>query len=124
MTKNEKINLLKLARAMDSNHSVSFTYIKDGKTDGIRYGNPHAVFLYGKEGNIMVHIYQYAGASDTLLNDYQFPVWRMFCLENLRDIKVIAKSFFTVEPTYNPDWWAYEDSIYKYCSPDGVYECR
>lgn len=112
---NEKSNqiVLKLAEAMNNKKSISFKYIKRGKTKELRYGNPHAIFVYGKEGITMVHILQYAGASDTAREDW-LPLWRMFYLENIVEIEILNKKPFKVDRTYNPNWQGYDKSLYKF----------
>jgi len=93
---------------------VSFEYNKQGKTPGLRVGNPHAVFIMRrKDGteSTKVHIVQVGGVSDS---GQEFPSFRMFDLSELSDVEIDqSEGGFEISDDYNPEWSGYEFVIAK-----------
>lgn len=103
-----------LAKAIRERKPVQFTYIKPGKSQGLRIGNPHAIFVFtSKAGvkSVKVHIAQTGGASDSAT---PFPSFRLF---DVTDIVVQSIRYddpvFEMHPDYNPHWEGYSDAIEK-----------
>lgn len=108
------MTLEKLKLAIENRSSVSFEYNKPGKANGIRIGNPHAVFvMIKKDGSrpTKVHIVQTGGVSDS---GQAFPSFRMFDLTELSKVKLVENSApFPIHEDYNSDWDGYSQTIAK-----------
>jgi hypothetical protein len=85
------MDTLKLLQdAIENQKSIEFKYIKTGKVEGTRMGDPHAVFLHPTTNNATVDIFQTGGASDS---QQLIPRWRPFLLEFIQDITITEKHF-------------------------------
>ena len=104
-----------LKMAIESQKPISFEYNKEGKVQGERIGNPHAVFIFtakSRKQSTKTHIVQTEGVSDTEPAD--FPDFRMFNIEELSNIKILEnKNQFLLHEKYNPEWEGYKDIIAK-----------
>lgn len=99
--------------AIQHRRPIKFTYDKPGKTQGIRIGNPHAIYEnITKTGvkSIKVDIAQTSGASDS---QAPFPSFRMFDLDGLSIHEVDSLAVFQIHPDYNRDGDRYLNSIEK-----------
>ncbi len=103
-----------LKEAIEKRMPISFEYNKQGKTPGIRVGNPHAVFVMRrKDGSesTKVHVVQTSGVSDS---EQEFPSFRLFDLTQLSNIKILAVDTpFDVSDKYNAEWDGYKYVIAK-----------
>lgn len=83
---------------------IQFDYVKEGKIQGIRIGNPHIIFAgetREKIPRVWVHLVQTSGASDT---QEEFPNWRTFISDFIKDVKVLSDlPEFEISDGYNPD---------------------
>ncbi len=95
-----------LEGAIKSQRPIRFRYVREGKTDQVRVGNPHAVFIQRlKDGSehVYVHLWQTDGASDS---GQPLPSWRQCFLEGLADIEVLSNEpAFQVCVDYNPAYY-------------------
>lgn len=94
----------KIKRAVLARKPVEFEYVKEGKVQGKRIGNPHIIFAgKTKEGvpRIWSHIVQTGGVSDTLED---FPNWRMFIVDFIENVVILeGEASFDVSEGYNPE---------------------
>ena len=100
-----------LKEAIEQKAPISFEYNKQGKVEGVRVGNPHAVFIMRrKDGteSTKVHIYQTDGVSDS---GQVLPSFRMFDLEEITNVKILELSAFEIAEQYNPEWDGYKFTI-------------
>lgn len=106
-----------LILAIKNRKPVSFEYNKEGKVQGKRMGNPHAVFIFTSkagEKSTKIHIVQTDGVSDSK-EISPFPDFRMFNIEDLGNMILLEESL-VFEPyyeKYNPEWEGYKDVIEK-----------
>lgn len=85
MTKLETIS-----QAIEGKRIISFEYNKDGKIQGKRIGNPHALYIHPSTDNTTVDIYQTDGVSDT---KQRIPDWRPFLFDYIENIEISDDSF-------------------------------
>ncbi|QQR83338.1 hypothetical protein IPJ72_06090 [Candidatus Peregrinibacteria bacterium] len=108
-----KLELLK--KAIELRKPISFKYNKEGKVEGERIGNVHAIFIFTKksgEQDTKVHIVQTGGVSDTEPNN--FPDFRMFNISELSNVIILEnENEFSINEKYNPEWKGYENIIAK-----------
>lgn len=79
-----------LKTAIENKQQISFEYIKEDEVSGVRYGNPHAVFLNKTTDNPTADIYQTDWASST---KQQIPGWRPFILDSIQNIQLLDTTF-------------------------------
>jgi len=100
--------------AIAARSPIRFQYNKEGKTPGLRIGDPHAVFIFRrKDGteSTKVHVVQTGGVSDS---GQEFPSFRMFDLEELSHVELEpSEAPFEISDSYNPEWSGYSFVIAK-----------
>lgn len=103
-----------LTKAIENKLQISFQYNKPGKIEGIRIGNPHAIFIFtSKAGktSTKLHLVQVDGVSDSGNKD-DFPFWRPFDIEYISDVEILeSNGQFEIEAGYNPE--SYDKPIAK-----------
>jgi hypothetical protein len=102
-----------LIESVEKRLPVSFQYNKPGKTEGVRIGNVHAVFIFtAKDGTetTKVAVYQTDGVSDTA---QEIPGWRpLLNIEHVSDVKILEDlGQFEEADGYNAD--SYDKPIAK-----------
>jgi hypothetical protein len=104
-----------LINAIKKQSPISFEYNKEGKTSGLRIGNPHAIFIMRKKDgteSTKIDIVQTGGVSDTYPPN--FPDWRMFDLTEISKVVLNDKEGpFTIDPGYKPESERYKFVIAK-----------
>lgn len=108
-------NLEKLTHAIKNRNHISFEYNKPNKTSGKRIGHTYAVFIFtAKDGkqSTKVHLVQTAGVSDSS-DKSPLPNFRMFNIEDLSAVEVLADTFIDIHHAYNSEWEGYSDVIEK-----------
>jgi len=107
-------NLELLIESVEKRLPISFHYNKPGKTEGVRIGNVHSIYVFkaiGGAESTKADIYQTNGASDTADNG-DFPFWRPFNIEYVTEVKILEDlGQFEVADGYNPD--SYDKPIAK-----------
>lgn len=97
-----------IEEAIANRHTVSFRYIKNGKTPEIRIGNPHALYLNRlKDGteNIYINLWQLEGATDS---GKVLPSWRKCIATGVTMVEVLReKGVFEIRDDYNPASYQY-----------------
>ncbi|WP_320051683.1 hypothetical protein [uncultured Acetobacteroides sp.] len=87
-----------LTKAINQRKPIIFEYDVDNKVKGKRYGHPYAVFTHPTSNNVMVHIYQTDGVSDT---KDEIPGWRSPLLMHIKNIEILEnKECFDILGTY------------------------
>ncbi|MBD0845110.1 hypothetical protein PB70LOC_01969 [Pectobacterium versatile] len=108
------MSLILLKQAIQQRKSISFEYNKEGKINGTRFGNPHAVFIMRKKDNsesTKTHIVQTAGVSDS---EKDFPDFRLFDITEITNVQILdSEPNFTIDSRYNPSWDGYAHVIAK-----------
>ena len=103
-----------LTKAIEKQLPISFQYNKPGKIEGVRIGNPHAVFIFtAKSGktSTKLHLVQKDGVSDSGTKD-DFPFWRLFDIEYISDVEILENlGQFEIEEGYKPD--SYDNPLAK-----------
>ena len=93
---------------------ISFQYNKPDKTEGIRIGNAHAIYIFTSKKGIIstkLHIVQNDGVSDSA-DEGDFPIWRTFNIEYISDVKILENSGqFEIGEGYVPE--SYDNPIAK-----------
>jgi hypothetical protein len=107
-----------LVNAITNTQQISFRYIKEWKNEGIRIGNPYAVFIFTAknwEHSTKVHIVQTEWVSDSKeINP--FPSFRMYNIEDLVEVKILIDRPKVQKPyheDYKPESDYYKDVIKK-----------
>ena len=95
-----------IERAIHTRAPIRFRYVRPGKTEGWRVGNPHAVFVKDlKSGieNVYLHLWQTEGASDS---GQPLPSWRQYFLDSIEAVELVPGAApFDVCVSYNPTYY-------------------
>jgi hypothetical protein len=123
-------NIEKLTRAIESQKPITFEYNKIGKTPGLRFGNPHALYIFSPKNPAIpkttkLDLVQTAGVSDSKI-EKPFPDFRQFNITDLSNIEILENETkfepmlekFDVEKgtmvkMYNPESERYQNVIAK-----------
>lgn len=101
----ETIEIIK--KAVELKKPIEFEYIREGKIEGKRIGNPHILF-----NKVYVHIFQTFGVSDSGL-EKGLP-WRLFITDYIKNVQILENEpCFEIAEGYNPDSPMYTDIIVK-----------
>jgi hypothetical protein len=103
-----------LTKSVENRLPISFQYNKPDKSEGIRIGNVHAIFIFTskkREISTKLHIVQTDGVSDSA-DKGDFPFWRTFNIDFISDVKILEDSGkFEIEEGYNPE--SYDNPLAK-----------
>jgi hypothetical protein len=98
--------------AIHARAPIRFRYMRPGKTEGWRVGNPHAVFIKRLKSGVekaYLHLWQTEGASDSA---QALPSWRQYFLNDIHVVETVPEGApFDVCSDYNPTY--YEHPICK-----------
>ena len=97
-----------LEAAIRAQAPIRFRYVRDGKTSGVRVGDPHCVYMErlidGSE-RVYIDVWQTGGASDS---GKPLPSWRRCFLDGITDVEVMSdEAPFDVCDSYNPTYYEY-----------------
>lgn len=103
-----------LIRAIEKRKQIKFEYNKIGKVEGVRIGNPHAVFIFTTKTtriqSTKVHIVQTAGVSDSNAKNE----FRTFDIQEISNVQCLEdEDSFHADERYNPNWEGYANVIAK-----------
>lgn len=111
-----EIQMEALKQAIKDKKPISFDYIKEGKVEGKRFGDPHAVFVLSTLSGVQstkVHIVQTSGVSDSK-NEHPLPDFRLFDINSIENVQVLEEEpCFTVNEKYNSEWEGYKKIVVK-----------
>ncbi|OLY94413.1 hypothetical protein SAMN05444008_10112 [Cnuella takakiae] len=100
-----------LTLAIENRTPICFEYDSKNRVPGVRWGNPHAIFLHPTTNNLMVDIYQTSGVSESR---EKIPGWRPFKLEFLENIILLEEAEKFVQAVgYKPNSVQYSRVIAK-----------
>ena len=95
----DQLDLIK--RAINLRKPICFEYAVQGKVNGKRYSNQHAIFLHPTTDNLLVDIFQVSGVSDT---KDKLPGWRKPLLSYISNITVLEDAdCFDIANGYKPN---------------------
>ena len=83
-----------LKESIENKNTIEFKYLKSGKVDGVRIGNPHAIYFHPTTNNPTVDVYQIDGDSDS---SQAISGWRPFLLEYIKEISISNMNFDIAE---------------------------
>jgi len=101
-------------QAINSRKVISFNYTKAGKIQGVRIGNPHALYVFttkAGERSTKLDIVQTGGVSDSQ-NEKPLPSWRMFDMSDIDNVTLLNENF-SVNADYNSNSDRYQSVIAK-----------
>ncbi len=103
-----------LTTSIENRQPISFQYNRPGKTEGVRIGNAHAIYIFTSDAGAIstkLHLVQTKGVSDTA-NKEAKSYWRTFNMEYISDINILNESKqFEISDGYNPE--SYDNPIAK-----------
>jgi hypothetical protein len=103
--------LSQLTRAIELRKPISFEYDVPNKIKGLRFGHPHAIFLHPTTDNMMIHIFQIDGVSDS---KDKLPGWRQPLIEHISKITIFEDyECFEIAIDYKPNSPMYARLICK-----------
>ena len=89
---------------------ISYKYNKEGRANGIRYGNPHAVFL-SSANNINIDIWKTSGVRS---DDKPIPDWKVYTIKHMEEITILEdQPDFPITDGYKPNSPKYERAFAK-----------
>lgn len=89
-----------LRKAIETKKCISFEYVCENRAEGIRYGNPHAVFIATSK-NINVHIWKTGGVCTS--NSKKIPDWREYRISFIQNVIVLEdEECFELAQGYKP----------------------
>lgn len=99
-----------LREAIQNRTPISLRYLKPGKTDGTRVGNPLVLFV-ATTGTTQLAFYQTSGATDS---GQTLPGWRQFEIAHIQDLVLLkGEPRFTPPADYKPNDKRYDKAIEK-----------
>jgi hypothetical protein len=87
-----------LTLAIQQKKQISYEYDSSEREVGVRFGNPHAIFI-SKADNVNIDIYKLDGARTDKTKD--LPAWRQYKVKNIKNV-IILDQEFTSAVGYNP----------------------
>lgn len=105
----EIIDILKTAISLKK--PISYEYVAENRVIGVRYGNPHAIFI-ATTGNVNIDIYKTGGVSSD--ETKPLPGWRQYKLKHIVNV-IINEDLpeFEIASGYNPNSRQYSRVIAK-----------
>lgn len=99
-----------LKEAIKLRKPIIYEYQALGRARGLRYGNPHAIFI-STSGNKNIDIYKTDGVST---NSSKLPGWREYNIKNIISVKILHElSEFEIALGYKPHAERYNTAITK-----------
>ena len=100
-----------LKKAIKERKSISYQYNASSSISGVRFGDPHAIFISSKD-NINMHVWKTGG--DNLSTSKSLPSWREYLVKNIFDVKILEnKGKFELAEGYNPNSPSYKRIIVR-----------
>lgn len=100
-----------LTLAIELRKPITFKYDVANKVVGVRFGHPHAIFIHPTTNNMMIHIFQFDGVSDT---KDKLPGWRQPILNNISEVIILHEDdCFENASDYRPNSPMYSRIICK-----------
>ena len=104
----DTLEILKTAIAMRK--QISYKYNLEGRAIGIRYGNPHAIYLSSTD-KVNIHIWKTGGVKS---DDKPIPDWRAYSIKYMEEITILEdQPDFPIANGYKPNSPMYSRAIAK-----------
>lgn len=104
-------NLELLKKAIQLQKPISYEYNAPDRAVGLRFGNPHAIFI-STSRNINIHIYKTNGVKTDPTKP--LPDWREYIVKYITNITIlVGHASFKVANGYNPNSKMYSRVIAK-----------
>jgi hypothetical protein len=105
----ETLDILKTA--IESRKPISFKYNLEGRAIGLRFGDPHAVYLSSKD-QVNIHIWKTGGVKTDLTQ--VLPTWRTYSIKYIEEITILKdQPNFSLAPDYKPNSPMYSRALAK-----------
>jgi len=102
------LEILKKAIAMRK--PISYKYNLEGRKVGIRYGNPHAIYLSSTD-KVNIDIWKTGGVKS---DDKPIPDWRAYSIKNIEEITILEdQPDFPTANRYKPNSLKYSRALAK-----------
>ena len=103
----ETLEILKMA--IEQRKPISFQYNAVDKVVGVRFGNPHAIFIASTD-NVNIHIWKTGGVRSDATKP--LPAWREYKIKHIFDIKIIEdQGTFDLAEGYKPNSPMYKRAL-------------
>lgn len=99
-----------LKQAIEAQKPISYEYVLEGKVEGRRYGNPHAIFISTK-GNINIDIFKTGGVRTD--KTIALPRWQQYKVAHIENVEIENDEVFEIAEGYNPYSNKYDKTIMK-----------
>lgn len=100
-----------LTTAIKMRKPISFKYNLEGRAVGLRYGNPHVIYLSSSD-NVNIHIWKTDGVKTD--PKQELPTWRTYTIKHIEDITILEdQPNFNLAPDYKPNSPMYSRAIAK-----------
>lgn len=99
-----------LKTAIEMRKPIRYKYNKEGRAIGIRYGNPHAIFLSSAD-NVNIDIWKTGGVKS---DDKPIPDWKVYTIKHMEEITILEdQPDFPIADGYKPNSPKYSRAIAK-----------
>jgi len=100
-----------LTKAIQQRKPISFEYNIEGRAIGLRYGNPHAIYLSSTD-KVNIHIWKTGGVkTDPAQN---LPTWRTYSIKHIENITIFEdQENFSLAVDYKPNSPMYSRALAK-----------
>jgi len=98
-----------LTSAIQQRKQISYEYDAPDRAVGVRFGNPHAIFISTAE-NVNIDIYKLDGVKTD--PSKPIPAWRQYKVKGIKNVIILDIGFSAAEG-YNPTSKQYDRVIAK-----------
>jgi hypothetical protein len=100
-----------LIKAIQLQKSISYEYNAPGRAIGVRFGNPHAIFVSTTE-NVNIDIFKIDGVKTD--PSKPIPAWRQYKVKHMENVSILVDdNEFEIAVGYNPTSKQYANVIAK-----------
>ena len=100
-----------LTQAINSRKPISFKYNLEGRAIGLRFGNPHAIYLSSAD-KVNIHIWKTDGVKTDPTQI--LPTWRTYSILHIEEITIFEdQPNFNLAPDYKPNSPMYSRALAK-----------
>jgi hypothetical protein len=98
-----------LTLAIREKKQISYEYFAPDRANGVRIGNPHAIFVSSAD-NVNIDIYKINGVKTDTTKP--LPAWRQYKVKDIKNV-VILNTAFSTAAGYNPTSKQYARAMIK-----------
>jgi hypothetical protein len=100
-----------LTAAINTRKPISFEYNLEGRAVGLRFGNPHAIYLSSVD-KVNIHIWKTGGVKTDPTQI--IPLWRTYSIKHIENITILEdKESFSLAADYKPNSPMYSRALAK-----------